>query len=78
MYDHHARLQANEVFNGRLAMLGFLAAVLQQLRLGGYSGPGPIAQVGGVGRGGRGPCGADVDYPCEPQDKENTSFVWPS
>ncbi|GFH23012.1 photosystem II protein, partial [Haematococcus lacustris] len=37
--------KANEVFNGRLAMLGFTAALLQQLRLGGVSGPGPIAQV---------------------------------
>ncbi|KAJ9531841.1 hypothetical protein QJQ45_022048, partial [Haematococcus lacustris] len=37
--------KANEVFNGRLAMLGFAAAVFQQLRMGGYSGPGIIAQV---------------------------------
>jgi len=37
--------KANELFNGRLAMLGFAAAVLQQLRLGGVYGPGPVAQV---------------------------------
>jgi len=37
--------KANELFNGRLAMLGFAAAVIQQLRMGGLYGPGPIAQV---------------------------------
>jgi hypothetical protein len=37
--------KANEVFNGRAAMIGFAAAILQQLRLGGLYGPGPIAQV---------------------------------
>jgi hypothetical protein len=38
-------LQANELFNGRLAMLGFAAAVFQQLRMGGVYGPGIVAQV---------------------------------
>jgi hypothetical protein len=38
-------LQANELFNGRAAMLGFLAAIVQQLRMGGVNGPGTIAQV---------------------------------
>jgi hypothetical protein len=49
-------LQANELFNGRLAMLGFAAAVVQQLRMGGAYGPGPVAQVGSETncRGGRG------------------------
>jgi photosystem II protein len=37
--------KANEVFNGRMAMIGFAAAILQQLRLGGLYGPGPLAQV---------------------------------
>jgi len=37
--------KANELFNGRLAMLGFAAAVFQQMRLGGVDGPGTIAQV---------------------------------
>jgi hypothetical protein len=37
--------QANELLHGRLAMLGFAAAVINQLRLGGVYGPGPLAQV---------------------------------
>lgn len=37
--------RANELFHGRVAMIGFLAALLQQLRLGGLSGPGPLAQI---------------------------------
>jgi len=37
--------KSNELFNGRLCMLGFLAAVVQQFRMGGLYGPGPIAQV---------------------------------
>jgi len=32
----------NEIFNGRLAMLGFLAAVVQEVRMGGK---GPLAQI---------------------------------
>jgi hypothetical protein len=43
MCPHH--LQANELFNGRMAMLGFAAAIIQQLRMGGVNGPGTIAQV---------------------------------
>jgi hypothetical protein len=41
----HPALQSNELFNGRLCMLGFFAAVVQQFRMGGLHGPGPIAQV---------------------------------
>jgi len=36
--------KANELFNGRMAMLGFAAALAHQLRLGGLEGPGPLAQ----------------------------------
>jgi hypothetical protein len=35
----------NELFTGRLAMLGFAAALLQQLRIGGLNGPGPLGQI---------------------------------
>jgi len=35
----------NELFVGRMAMLGFAAALLQQVRMGGWDGPGYIAQV---------------------------------
>jgi len=35
----------NEVFQGRLAMLGFAAAIINQLRLGGLTGPGVLAQI---------------------------------
>lgn len=37
--------KANELLHGRIAMLGFLGVLLNQLRLGGYTGPGPLAQV---------------------------------
>jgi len=37
--------KANELFNGRASMIGFAAAIIQQLRMGGVNGPGPIAQV---------------------------------
>lgn len=40
--------KANELFNGRLAMIGFTLAVLNQFRMGGYEGYGPIAQVAGA------------------------------
>jgi len=36
--------KANELFNGRMAMLGFAAALAHQLVLGGLNGPGPLAQ----------------------------------
>jgi hypothetical protein len=36
--------KANELFNGRMAMLGLAAALLQQMRIGGFSGPGILAQ----------------------------------
>jgi hypothetical protein len=39
-------LQSVELFNGRIAMLGFAAAVIGQFQMGGYAGPGPVAQVG--------------------------------
>ncbi len=39
------RPQANELFHGRLAMLGFAAALINQMRMGGLAGPGPLAQV---------------------------------
>jgi photosystem II protein len=35
----------NELFNGRMAMLGFTAGIFNQLLLGGLNGPGPLAQV---------------------------------
>ncbi|KAL6760684.1 hypothetical protein V8C86DRAFT_3024281 [Haematococcus lacustris] len=38
--------KANELFNGRLAMLGFLFAIWNQMGIGGLAGPGPVAQVG--------------------------------
>jgi hypothetical protein len=38
-------MQANELLHGRLAMVGFAAAVMNQLRWGGVYGPGPLAQV---------------------------------
>jgi len=37
--------KANELFNGRAAMIGFALAIIQQLRMGGVNGPGTIAQV---------------------------------
>jgi len=40
--------KANEVFVGRIAMLGFPAAIIGQLRMGGLDGPGPIAQVANI------------------------------
>jgi hypothetical protein len=38
-------MQSVELFNGRIAMLGFAAAVIGQFQMGGYDGPGPVAQV---------------------------------
>ncbi|KAL6759303.1 hypothetical protein V8C86DRAFT_3133504 [Haematococcus lacustris] len=38
--------KANELFNGRMAMLGFLFAIWNQMGIGGLAGPGPVAQVG--------------------------------
>ncbi len=37
--------KANELANGRIAMIGFAAALINQMRLGGYAGPGPLAQA---------------------------------
>jgi hypothetical protein len=37
--------KANELFNGRMAMLGIAAALLNQMWIGGFDGPGPLAQV---------------------------------
>jgi len=37
--------KANELFVGRTAMIGFAAALLGQMWLGGLQGPGPLAQV---------------------------------
>lgn len=37
--------KANELFHGRLAMLGFAGVLWRQFTLGGYTGPGPLAQV---------------------------------
>jgi hypothetical protein len=42
-------LQANELFVGRVAMVGFAAAVIGQFLMGGLHGPGPVAQVSNVG-----------------------------
>jgi len=37
--------KSNELFVGRMAMLGFAAALIQQVRLGGVTGPGPLGQI---------------------------------
>jgi len=37
--------KANELFNGRMAMLGFAAALIGQVLQGGLHGPGPLGQV---------------------------------
>jgi len=37
--------KANELFTGRVAMLGFAAAVIGQFQMGGLLGPGPVAQI---------------------------------
>lgn len=38
----------NELFQGRVAMLGFLGVFLNQLRMGGMTGPGPLAQAASI------------------------------
>lgn len=37
--------KANELFQGRVAMLGFFAALVTQWQVGGWAGPGPLAQA---------------------------------
>jgi len=55
--------KANELFVGRVAMLGFAFAILGQLWLGGLQGPGPLAQVAyWLGQVGQGQTPADGYY----------------